>query len=284
MYIQMKRLASLFALATCLVTASSSHACPPVGRLPDFNCDGKAIIAVIGDSIVYGIGDTAHHNAGGYVLRAQEQLPEATFLNFGVPGLRTKAMLKNLKTAFANPTTSTLAQGLVSADLVIFDVGRNDRWLFGTPLATYRNIKRARSMVETGVVAQSGFSPLIVTAVMLLPNRGSQAPWVKVLNALIEKGSDDVFPGDLHFDGVSKRLLSVDRIHPTSKGYTAAATVFVQYLLKKYPVHAATLRQDADHDGLYDVFEPIRYGTDPTNADTDSDGVKDGEDPSPLNP
>lgn len=280
----MKRLTSLLALATSLVTTASSYACPAVGRIPDFNCDGKAVIAVIGDSIVYGIGDTAHHNSGGYVLRAQEKFPEATFLNFGVPGLRTKEMIKNLKEAFAASSTSTLAQGLVSADVVIFDVGRNDRWLFGPPFTTYRNLKRARSIVETGVIAEAGYSPLIITAVMLLPNRGSQGPWMKVLNALIEKASSNSYPADLLFNQVSKRLLSADRIHPTPAGYTAVAAVLAEYLLKMYPVHVAALRKDADHDGLYDIFEPIRYGTDPTKADTDGDGINDGEDPDPLHP
>jgi lysophospholipase L1-like esterase len=280
----MKRLAYLLALATCLVTTAFSYACPAVGRIPDFNCDGKAIIAVIGDSIVYGVGDTAHRNAGGYVLRAQEKFPEATFLNFGVPGLRTKEMIKDLKAAFADSSTSKLAQGLVSADVVIFDVGRNDRWLFGTPFTTYRNIKRARLIVEAGVVAQAGYSPLMVTAVMLLPNRGSQGPWMKALNALIEKGSSDFFPADLLFNQVSKRLLSADRIHPRPAGYTALAAVLTKYLLNNYPLHVAALRKDADQDGLYDLFEHIRYGTDPLKADTDGDGIQDGADPDPLNP
>jgi hypothetical protein len=107
---------------------------------------------------------------------------------------------------------------------------------------------------------------------------------MKALNSLIAMASSDEFPTDLHFEQVSKRLLSADRIHPTSKGYTAVAAVFAQYLLHAYPAHAAFLRKDEDNDGLYDIFEPIRYGTDPTNPDTDGDGVKDGEDPSPNDP
>ncbi len=280
----MKVLIHISSLLATLGVCTTVHACPPVGRLPDFNCDGEAVVAVIGDSLVYGVGDTAHNNSGGYILRAQEKFPEATFLNFGVPGLRTAPLLKNLKKAFASPSTSQLAQGLSRADLVIFDVGRNDRWLFGLPATTLRNIKRARSLVESGVVAQTGFSPLIVTAVMMLPNRGSQGPWVNALNTLIAKASTFLFPADLRFDKVSKRLLSLDRIHPTSKGYAALTTVLTRYLLDTYPLHVTDLRPDEDTDGLYDAFEPSRYGTDPANADSDGDGVKDGDDSDPVNP
>jgi lysophospholipase L1-like esterase len=278
----MKLLTHLSSLVVTLGVCTSTYACPAVGRLPDFNCDGEAVIAVIGDSLVYGVGDTAHNNAGGYILRAQEKFPEATLLNFGVPGLRTAPLLKNLKKAFTSPSTSQLAQGLLRADLVIFDVGRNDRWLFGLPAATLRNIKRARSLVESGVIAQTGFSPLVVTAVMMLPNRGSQGPWVQALNTLIAKANSYLFPADLRFDKVSKRLLSLDRIHPTSKGYTALATVLTRYLLDTYPLHVTDLRPDEDTDGLYDVFEPIRYGTDPTNPDSDGDGIQDGDDSDPA--
>jgi hypothetical protein len=41
------------------------------------------------------------------------------------------------------------------------------------------------------------------------------------------------------------------------------------------------LFRDTDSDGLTDV-EEARLGTDPTNADTDGDGVPDGADPAPL--
>jgi len=257
-------------------------ACPTVGKLPDVNCDGKATIVVVGDSLVFGVGDTKNGGKGGYVLRAQEYFPEATILNYGVQGLRTPTLIKQVRKAFINSTASDLARDLIAADLVVLDIGRNDRWFFGLPATTVRNLKRVRAMIQDGVTSTTGTSPLIVTAVLMYPNRGSQGPWVKELDTLIAKLDSAEFPADLRFDTVSKRLLSADNIHPTSKGYTAMATVFQQYLLHDYGRHVAVFRTDADNDGLYDIYEESKFGTDPTNSDTDGDGIKDGVDPSPA--
>ena len=266
----------------CLVALRSASACPEINSLPDFNCDGKATIVIIGDSLVAGIGDTQNDNEGGYVVRTQGRFPQATVVGYGVPGLRTLTLLKTLRKAFVEVATSELAQSLIAADLVVLDLGRNDRWNFGLPAATLRNLKRARSMVESGVVEQGGVAPLVVTAVLMYPNRGSQGPWVKELNELIFKSHSMEHPADLRFDLVSKRLLSADNIHPTSKGYAAIGKVFIDYLRKEYQQYAALQRVDQDKDGLYDIFERSRFGTDPTNPDTDGDGLKDGDDPSPV--
>jgi lysophospholipase L1-like esterase len=74
---------------------------------------------------------------------------------------------------------------------------------------------------------------------LLLPNRGSQGPWVKELNEIILESHTTAHPADLRFDQVSKRLLSPDSIHPTSKGYAAISKVFISYLKHEYPEHAA---------------------------------------------
>lgn len=262
-------------------TITSAVACPAIGRLADFNCDGKAHITVIGDSLVYGFGDTKNNNSGGYILRAQAALPETTISNQGILGLRTLTLIKKLSKAFKNEA-SALRQDLLASDVVVLDLGRNDRWLFGLPAETFRNLKRARAIIEKGVAEATGFSPLVVTAVLMYPNRGSQGPWVKELDDIIFQSDSTKAPANLRFDQVSKRLLSADNIHPTSKGYAALASVFVKYLLREYGRLASALRPDEDGDGLYDMFERLRYGTDPTNPDSDGDGVKDGEDASPL--
>lgn len=264
-----------------LILSSSAFACPTVGRIADFNCDGKAIVVVIGDSLVYGIGDTTNSNKGGYVLRAQERLPLVQFANQGVPGLRTLQMITRIRKSFANGSQSQLASSILEADLVILDVGRNDRWLFGLPEAALRNIKRARQLITTEVTKKGNPAPLVVTTVLMYPNRGSQGPWVKELNDLIIRSGTDEYPADLRFDQVSKRLLSPDNVHPTSKGYAAMADVFIKYLVNDYKAHTNRLRADADNDGLYDRFEATKFGTDPTNPDTDGDGIKDGQDETP---
>lgn len=262
--------------AAIVLTSATAHACPKVGRLIDFNCDGAARIVVLGDSLVAGFGDTVHDNQGGYVLRAQGRLPEAVISNFGVPGLATRQLLLSIESAFDGSGDPLLAEALVKADVVILDLGRNDRWLMGPPAETFRNLKRISALVRKRVLATVETAPLVVTAVLMLPNRGSQGPWVKELNALIAKIHTNEAPADLHFDLVSKRLLSTDQIHPTPKGYTALATTFVRYILQRLPTYQRALRPDLDQDGLYDIFERSRFGTDPTKTDTDGDGVADG--------
>ncbi len=265
--------------------SAQSFACPAVAKLPDFNCDGEARVVVLGDSLAFGFGDTVNDNRGGYVLRAQRAFPDATFSNFGVQGLQTLDLILDIERAFDGRGDSELANALVKADAVVLDVGRNDRWLFGLPAATNRNLKRASALIKKHVTKVTDTSPLVITAVIMYPNRGSQGPWVKELDALILKSSTTANPADLRFDLVSKRLLSGDQVHPTSKGYQAITAVFVKYLKKNYPKYAALLRPDADEDGLYDVFESSKFGTDPTNSDTDGDGIPDGKEarlPTPV--
>jgi len=273
---------TIAALVLVCVGAVDAKACPLIDGLPDYNCDGKVQVVVVGDSLVSGIGDTKNANSGGYVVRTQKQFPSAAILSHGVPGLRTQVLLKRLRKALAAPATEQLGTDIVGADVVVLDVGRNDRWNFGLPEATLRNLKRARELIEASVESQVGYSPLVVTAVLMLPNRGSQGPWVKELNGLILQSHSEEAPADLRFDLVSKRLLASDNVHPTSKGYAAIAKVFGDYLMNEYRQHVVALREDLDADGLYDIFERVRYGTDPKKPDTDGDGIKDGQDPQPT--
>jgi len=118
---------------------------------------------------------------------------------------------------------------------------------------------------------------MVVIATIMLPNRGSQAPWVKEFNGIIIRNNKRTDPTDLRFDLVSKRLLSADQLHPTSQGYEALAKTFVNYLLKKLPGKMRALRPDTDNDGLPDIIETAKYNTLPDVADTDNDGKSDGD-------
>jgi len=256
--------------------SADAIACPRVSNFPDYNCDQSLDIAVLGDSIPFGFGDSKNGNRGGYVLRTQSKLKQFTFRNLAKAGLRSFELLKDLEDAFAGKEEQdNLLKGLLAADVVFLDIGRNDRWLFGTPAATFRNLKRASSMIKTKVGARTGVPPLVITAVMMLPNRGSQGPWVKELNALILKSNSKANPADLRLDLVSKRLLSTDQIHPTSVGYTALFKTFSSYITKNLPKKIAALRPDSDADGVYDFFESKFYGTNPQSVDTDGDGKND---------
>jgi lysophospholipase L1-like esterase len=260
-----------------VATTTHSHACPTVAKLPDFNCDGEARIVVLGDSIVSGTGDTSNNNKGGYVLRTQRRFPGATISNLGVAGQRTQELILSINRAFEGRGDSSLAEALTKADMVVLDLGRNDRWLFGEPAATFRNLKRAATLIKRNVAKLVDYPPLVVTAVMMFPNRGSQGPWMKDLNAIILKSHTTANPANLRFDLVSKRLLSEDQIHPTPAGYQAIALVFQKYLTKEYPKFVAKLRADTDKDGLFDIYEMSKFNTDPTNPDTNGDGILDGK-------
>lgn len=235
---------------------------------------------MLGDSLVAGVGDKRVE--GGYVSRAQAQITEAQFHNYGVPGETALQLVRKLQKAFAGRGRSALARELKKADVVFIDTGRNDHWLHGSPLATYRNLKRARVTIEDSVRASTSHKPLVVTAVLMHPNRRFQEPWVSDLDDLLLRSNSTSAPANLRFDRISKSLLSSDNIHPTGVGYSKMAQVLVSYLLEILPRYIRALRPDRDADGLYDEYEAEVYGCDPKNPDTDGDGLKDGEDPQPT--
>lgn len=258
-----------------LVIPVRSFACPAVFGIPDLNCNGRLEIAVAGDSFVVGTGDAKNGNEGGYVLRVSKSLRKypASVLNLGVKGLHSGVFLRALTKARRDIERSKILKPMIESDVVILDLGRNDRWDFGEPLATMRNLKRIASLVRR----LGNPAPLVVTANLMLPNRGSQGGWVKDLNSLILAGHTPETPSDLRFDLVSKRLLSFDQLHPSSEGYAALAKTLLAYLKTKVPDYAEEFRPDSDGDGIYDFFEKSRYLTDPLSPDTDGDGVEDGD-------
>jgi lysophospholipase L1-like esterase len=234
----------ILALAIFTLLPGVALACPAVHGIPDYNCDGMLQITVIGDSLVYGIGDTKNKNKGGYVLRLQKALPEASVQNLGVPGLRTFELLELLNRAYTKNKAPKTKAVLNSSDVIIFDLGRNDIWIDTSPEASYKNLEKASSIIRKKVKQSSGTAPIIVTAVLMLPNRGSQSPWVQELNSLIEEGNTISTPADLRFNLVSKRLLSSDRIHPTSKGYDALAKTLLKYVTKTLPKKIRTIQKN----------------------------------------
>jgi len=279
----MKGLLTTLTIASIALGAPGvACACPLISGLPDSNCDGKVVVAVMGDSLVAGIGDSINGGKGGYVLRAATNFPEATFLNFGEGGATATNIIFDVRRAFEGRGHAALRAGLSEADLVVLDVGRNDQWTAKSPLATRRNLKRIQTMIQSNVKSATGHNPLIVTAVLMIPKRLRQAPWIGELNGLLRSTNSERAPTDLRFDTIPKKYLSADRIHPTSKGYDKLASVFMSYLSRKYPAHVEDLRADRDNDGLYDEFELERFGTDPSRADTDGDSLPDGEDSDPL--
>lgn len=272
---------SLFALALSCLFSSQAVACPSVAAIPDVNCDGNARVAVIGDSVVFGIGDTVNGGRGGYVRRIAKKFPGVWFDNLGRPGEETRRLITVIEDAFAGTGETDVANALTRADIVILDIGRNDWWKFGPPLATWRNLKRIRELIQLKVEAVTGHKPFVVTAQLMGANRTGQGAWVAELVKLIAANNKSSAPTDLRFYSVSKKLLG-DRVHPSSLGYDLLTKVLALYLRVTLPKHVALVMRDLDEDGLYDEFEAEKFGTDPKKADTDGDGIVDGEDNAPT--
>jgi lysophospholipase L1-like esterase len=259
----------------------SAFACPKVGKLPDFNCDGKQTIVALGDSFVFGIGDTENGNQGGYILRAQEAFPDATFVNLGKPGESTLGLLYTVRRSIEGTRSLRVAKALKEADLILIDIGRNDYWNQPPVIGIERNIQRVADLINEYVQRETGHAPLVVKTVLMHPKREAQATWITDLNRLIARSGTSSEPADLRFDSISTKLIGDDKLHPTSAGYSAMGTILTRYLESAYPRHATVLRPDLDHDGLYDMYEVPRFGTSPRRADTDGDGILDGRDPFP---
>lgn len=203
--------------------------CPKVRRIVDVNCDGQVVISVIGDSLVFGTGDSI---PGGYVSRSKKALRGIELLNFGSPGEKARNLKPKISAAFRKG--GKLKEGLTRSDYVILDLGRNDRWFFEDPINTFNDLKAARQFIIRRVTQSSSFRPVPIIATLMLPNRGSQGPWVSGLNSHIRSAHSKNFLTDLRFDLVSKRLLSGDQIHPTPEGYSALSNTFVSYVKSKF--------------------------------------------------
>jgi lysophospholipase L1-like esterase len=249
-----KPIVTLLSCSVISLLPSLTEACPKVRGLPDLNCNGEAKVVILGDSLVYGIGDTDNGNKGGYVARTARKFPKATFVNQGLGGRRVTRTIDDLQAAFAGTGDSKMAQNLVESDVIFFDFGRNDWWDRKPALVTWRNLKRCRDIITAHVTKTTGHKPLIITAQMTLANRTGQGTWVAELNTLLAQKATATAPADLRFNALSKRLLG-DQVHPTSQGYHELAKIFSAYLTTTLKKHVSTFRKDGDGDGLYDEYE-----------------------------
>ena len=263
-----------FLAITCLC-AEAAFACPKIGGLIDYNCDQDAKLAFTGDSIVFGVGDTANENQGGYVLRTQEAFHAADVVNLGVPGVTSKRLLTGFKRNLKKKRGITVRKSK-DADFVLIQVGVNDYWEGGSPERVITNIKRLVQLLRTELKKDLGIEPVIAICTLTPTLRSFQKPFVDEVNALLLRFSSSSLPVKVRFDNLNSAYISEDGLHPTSSGYDAMAALVDAYIAGDLQTALKKKRVDADADGIYDIFESSRFGTDPTLTDTDGDGVKDG--------
>lgn len=251
-----------------------SFACPKVGNFIDFNCDQRVRIAITGDSIVRGVGDTDEEDEG-YVERLRKAFPSAEITNLGVPGITSSRLYSSFKRLLQNPEGETSLKSK-DADIFIVEVGPNDFWAEEDPALTVRNIKRLVRLLREEIGQDVQASPYFLVATLLPTKRGFQAPFIKKVNQYLLAQSSAMFPVKIRFDTINVNLISEDGLHPSPKGYDAMAGLVRTYIKKDLQRIFASKRLDEDADGVYDFFEKFRYGTDPLNPDSDGDGVTDG--------
>ena len=271
----MKRLSLGFFLFLFFVT--TSYACPLVGGLVDYNCDGKHQISVTGDSIVSGTGDTVNGNQGGYVLRIKRAFRSSDVFNYGYPGITTNRLLAYYKQLFLKSPKGEEATRLGNSDILIIDVGRNDYFNRNSSTTTATTIKRLTTFLSTELQKRFGTSPLFVTTVLPLTKREIDLGFIQQVNMVLLKIRGQNFPAFLRFDKLNPALLSSDGLHPTSAGYDVLGNIAIKYIRDEAQTRSKKARKDADKDGIYDIFERSMFDTSPKIADTDADGLKDGD-------
>lgn len=207
-----------FLLALLLVPALAA-ACPRINGFRDANCDGRLVAVVGGDSVVEGEGDEPNLS-GGYVRRVDAMLPAMEFRNLGVSGIRTDNYLPVLQ---ANP------EAFVDADIVIFDVGRNDWRLPGrTPLDARRGMK---ALVNFAKAASGGRAYVTASTALPCTVTPEAQEFVRQMNIQYLRAHSSEFRVDVRFDRLPSTVLSWDELHPDSAGYDTIATYLRNFLV-----------------------------------------------------
>jgi lysophospholipase L1-like esterase len=268
----------LAASVTILGFGRPTSACPLIEGLIDFNCDGRHTITGTGDSIVAGVGDELHGGRGGYMERLESLFPSSEIRNLGYPGITTPQLLRFYKRLFKSRPESAEALAVGTADILIIDVGRNDYFNRNSSTLTVTTIRRLVSFLATETKKRFGLSPLIVTTILTPSTREFDKGFIEQVNMVaLKTRSKRYLPAYLRFDLMSPTLLSEDGLHPSSAGFDVLGSLAEEYIRDDAQRRASALRRDRDSDGIFDLFENLRYATSPRIADTDADLLSDGE-------
>jgi len=284
----MSRFVTAITYLFLLLWAGQVSACPMVSSLVDYNCNGDLKIAITGDSIVRGVGDTVRPRRG-YPGRLRALLPGATVSNLGVPGVTSGGLLRGFKKHLNQPVPGATQRKTIRSDIIVIAVGVNDYWAKEPASRTVTNIRRLVRYLRTALKKKDGVAPLVVVATLTPNGRDFQQPFVTEVNRLLLKLDSSSLPVDIRFDLLEPSILSADGLHPDGAGYDVMATLAAGYLTGEAQELCRSARVDSDDDGIYDLFEIRSFQTDPTRADSDGDTVSDGDEvfthrTDPLNP
>ncbi len=257
-----------------LVFAAEVSACPEIEGLVDYNCDGQVKVFIVGDSIVYGTGDTVYHK-GGYVRRVKKLFNNVKFNSMGIPGVRTYQLLRDVQ-GLRRQKNRVLRESIQGSDIVIIDVGRNDFWDHLGAATTVNYIERIAKTLKQAL-AQNHTQPYVVVATLLPTTRYYQVGFIKAVNQELLRRNSENFPVLLRYDNLPNWILNYDGLHPNGYGYDRIAGLLKRSLPHVVAKNMRALRPDEDVDGCYDRFELSKYTTDPTLFDTDGDGAGDGD-------
>jgi lysophospholipase L1-like esterase len=266
---------AVFILFLALCTEVS--ACPLIGGQVDYNCDQMHKVVVIGDSVVRGIGDLANGNQGGYVLRLQKKFKKSVFVNMGKPGYSTERIFSELKSKLAKHNKNSTKEALKDADLIFIDAGRNDYFEETPPGTTVKTLERIVALLREDFQNREETVPVIKIATLLPTTRAYQRSFIGDVNNLLIEMNSDAIPVRLYFNLLDESIISVDGIHPYSNGYAVIAKYVTAVLKGGLKEECESARLDDDKDGIYDIFEKSKFGTNPEKTDTDGDGFSDGE-------
>lgn len=235
-------------LLALLCSAQSAFACPDINGLLDINCDGQVRIVCFGDSITYG---TADSTGLGYPGNLKQLHPGVVVLNVGDPGEKTPQGKIRAAQIFAQEN---------HADFIVILEGVNDYWLFYSATNTKNNLF---NMVASG----NNTDAVVLLAKLTQVKRTFQQPWVNSVNSAIGSATQ------VDFFSLGQGIISSDLLHPDASGYAEMADFLSDILIEQTALNRPA---DLDEDGIYDFAEPS-FNTNPALADSDGDGLLDGE-------
>jgi len=268
---------SLFFIFILFCSAKASLACPDIDGLADINCDGELRIIAFGDSITAGLvdgpsGQTCNFgmgsrcdSQGGYPGRMQQLLPQTMVINQGVSGEETGEALSRLGSVFAPGE---------DPDYTIILEGVNDHFNGFVGNLTAEDV--ADNLFDIVDAAESAGSVALLASLTSSSNfyNNQQGRTYEFRQEWIDDVNTEIDPFvSLDFASLGLGVIGPDGLHPDGAGYQTMA-LFARNGLAL--ASAQNRPDDLDNDGIYD-FAEAGFGSSSSLADTDGDGLLDGE-------